>query len=171
MSCSRCAVAYQSICQFLPKKNWIHFVEHMRRYWLQFFVYWRNWNQSQNMQNVKTKKRQESYTGSSVCGLATIIRHTPYTHTLPQRPHDVIITSLLRQNDAVTSFWRNNDVMCPLGPVNQLFTSIILFMKMIWYVMQWTRIAHDDGLVLQHQSISDDNADQHASKRFQWLMG
>ena len=28
-----------------------------------------------------------------------------------QRAHDVIITSLLRQNDVATSFWRNNDVI------------------------------------------------------------
>ena len=28
-----------------------------------------------------------------------------------QRTHDVIITSLLRQNDVATSFWRNNDVL------------------------------------------------------------
>ena len=28
-----------------------------------------------------------------------------------QRTHDVIITSLLRQNDVTTSFWRNNDVI------------------------------------------------------------
>ena len=30
---------------------------------------------------------------------------------LSQRTHDVIITSLLRQNDVATSFWRNNDVV------------------------------------------------------------
>ena len=28
-----------------------------------------------------------------------------------QRTHDAIITSLLRQNDVATSFWRNNDVI------------------------------------------------------------
>ena len=28
-----------------------------------------------------------------------------------QRSHDLIITSLLRQNDVATSFWRNNDVI------------------------------------------------------------
>ena len=31
-------------------------------------------------------------------------------HGLAQRAHDVIITSLLRQNDVTTSFWRKNDV-------------------------------------------------------------
>ena len=30
--------------------------------------------------------------------------------TTPQRTHDVIITSLLRQNNAAASFWRNDDV-------------------------------------------------------------
>ena len=30
---------------------------------------------------------------------------------LSQRTHDVMITSLLRQNDVAMSFWRNNDVV------------------------------------------------------------
>ena len=33
----------------------------------------------------------------------------------PNVTHDAIITSLLRQNNVVTSFWRNNCVVCPLG--------------------------------------------------------
>ena len=46
----------------------------------------------------------------------------PWRSTETQRTHDVMITSLLCQNDVATSFWRNNDVIitscqCPLGPV------------------------------------------------------
>ena len=34
-----------------------------------------------------------------------------HTQICPQRTHDVKITSLLRQNDVATSFWRHNDVI------------------------------------------------------------
>ena len=47
------------------------------------------------------------------------ISHRIYAHSfgllclvmVTQRTHDVIITSLLHQNDVATSFWRNNDVI------------------------------------------------------------
>ena len=34
-----------------------------------------------------------------------------YSNVTTQRTHDVIITSLLRQNDVARSFWRNGDVI------------------------------------------------------------
>ena len=40
---------------------------------------------------------------------STLIMQTTH-HPWNQRSHDVIITSLLRQNDVATSFGRNNDV-------------------------------------------------------------
>ena len=36
-----------------------------------------------------------------------------FWQTVLQRTHDATITSLLRKNDAITSFWRNNDVVVP----------------------------------------------------------
>ena len=48
-----------------------------------------------------------------------------YLDELTQRAHDAMITLLSRQNDVVTSFWRDNDyiycVVCPLGTVLMYF--------------------------------------------------
>ena len=39
------------------------------------------------------------------------IKQPKLVSSLNQRTHDVMITSLLRQNDVETSFWRFNDVI------------------------------------------------------------
>ena len=41
--------------------------------------------------------------------MVRIAQHTEFA-ILPQRTHDVMIKSLLRQNDVATSFWRYDDV-------------------------------------------------------------
>ena len=42
---------------------------------------------------------------------AIYITYNPIQHKQIPRAHDAITTSLLRQNDVATSFWRNNDVV------------------------------------------------------------
>ena len=54
-----------------------------------------------------------------ICFAATVI-FIPAS----QRTHDAMITSLLRQNDVATSFWRNNDVI--IAPGALWYTSLSL---------------------------------------------
>ena len=44
-----------------------------------------------------------------------------------QWTHDEIMTSLLRQNNVVTSFWRYNDVI-----IMSCITNVMAFMTYIW---------------------------------------
>ena len=39
------------------------------------------------------------------------VKHNPTKTKHAQRAHNTITTSLLRQNDVATLFWRNNDVI------------------------------------------------------------
>ena len=43
--------------------------------------------------------------------VVSVVRSGCNTTESSQRTHDAMITSLLRQNDVATSFWRNNDVI------------------------------------------------------------
>ena len=43
------------------------------------------------------------------CLAETLLNASKTTQKICRRTHDAIITSLLRQNDIVTSFWRNDD--------------------------------------------------------------
>ena len=51
--------------------------------------------------------------GHSNVSHLSIMHVWPFIH-VTQRTHDTIITPLLRQNDVLMSFWRNNDVMIAL---------------------------------------------------------